>query len=290
MNSLRILILANDDLTSSVILSPLLEETSIDVVGVVFPQAPTSNGTGQLSGALELLEKVTIRYWLYLVFVNGFFKIFEKLTAAFGSHARHGVLVSIRSLAERANIPVRIESDFGSREFLTFVTNTKPDLVITRAGAILSAEFLEIPNYGTWCVHSSLLPSFGGIAGEFHALRHTGAEIGTTVFLVSPELDKGPPLKQARCKRDECRSLHNHILRNNSIASDLLIETVREFMRDGEVTPDLCNKILKRSYFSWPKNAHMKSFRVKGGKLITFREILGYVLSSFRLKRLNIEI
>jgi hypothetical protein len=76
---MKIFILSNEDLTSNVIFSEIIGLEGIDVVGVGFTSTLTKNRKGVL-GAFSLLRRMALRYWLYLVFVNGFYKLRRPLS------------------------------------------------------------------------------------------------------------------------------------------------------------------------------------------------------------------
>lgn len=276
--TIRVFIFSNDDLTSSIIFSPLLENPEVEVTGIAIASSPSRKNRGNFDGAFALLRRMSTRYWFYLIYTHGLFKFFDLLTLLTGLRPRFGYLVSLRALAKRKSIPVSSVSDFGAAAFRKRLAAEDIDLLIIRVGAILGPEVLALPRLGTWCVHSSLLPAFGGIAGEFHALRHPAAPIGTSIFSVELELDKGPPLVQCTCPRREGASVYNHMLRNNGLAGALLSDAVSALAENGRVDPTLHNEGLEPSYFSWPKSAEVDALHGLGHRLLDPLEAFGLVL------------
>ena len=94
--------------------------------------------------------------------------------------------------------------DYDSREafdaaMVTALAPFEPDLVIL-AGfmRILTPVFIE-PFYGRLLnIHPSLLPKYPGLNTHQRALDAGDTEAGVTVHYVTPELDGGPPIIQAR--------------------------------------------------------------------------------------------
>ncbi len=94
--------------------------------------------------------------------------------------------------------------DYGSREafdaaLVSRLQAEQIDLVIL-AGfmRILTPVFIE-PFYGRLLnIHPSLLPKYPGLNTHQRALDAGDAEAGVTVHYVTPELDGGPPVIQAR--------------------------------------------------------------------------------------------
>jgi len=108
--------------------------------------------------------------------------------------------------AEAAGIPTDCVNhrEFETREafdraLAARVAEARPDLVIL-AGfmRILTSEFLT-PFAGKLLnVHPSLLPKYPGLNTHQRALDAGDSEAGVTVHFVTPELDGGPPVVQAR--------------------------------------------------------------------------------------------
>ncbi len=108
--------------------------------------------------------------------------------------------------AEQAGIATCVleHTDFSSREdydhaLLAAVQQCQPDLVLL-AGFMrfLTAVFVD-PLYGKLInIHPSLLPKYTGLHTHQRAIEAGDSEAGVTVHFVSPELDSGPAIIQAR--------------------------------------------------------------------------------------------
>ncbi len=110
------------------------------------------------------------------------------------------------SAAEAAGIPTLVIShtDYASREdFDAAMVNAllpfRPDLVIL-AGfmRILTPVFIQPFFAKLLNIHPSLLPKYPGLNTHQRALDAGDREAGVTVHYVTPELDGGPPIIQAR--------------------------------------------------------------------------------------------
>ncbi|WP_141455178.1 methionyl-tRNA formyltransferase [Pseudoxanthomonas sp. z9] len=83
-----------------------------------------------------------------------------------------------------------------SREALRELT---PDLMIVVAyGLILPQAVLDIPRYGCWNVHASLLPRWRGAAPIQRAIEAGDAETGVCLMQMEAGLDTGPVLLSQR--------------------------------------------------------------------------------------------
>jgi phosphoribosylglycinamide formyltransferase-1 len=110
--------------------------------------------------------------------------------------------------AARAGLTTRCidHRDYASREefdraLVDTLVPLAPDLVIL-AGfmRILTPVFIE-PFYGRLLnIHPSLLPKYPGLNTHQRALDAGDSEAGVTVHFVTPDLDGGPPVLQARVR------------------------------------------------------------------------------------------
>jgi len=108
--------------------------------------------------------------------------------------------------AQQANIPTAVinHKDFDSRErfdqaLANEIDNYSPSLVVL-AGfmRILTTEFVEHFAGKLVNIHPALLPKFKGLNTHQRAIDAGEKEHGASVHIVTPELDDGPVVMQAR--------------------------------------------------------------------------------------------
>ncbi|MDP1697722.1 MAG: methionyl-tRNA formyltransferase [Xanthomonadaceae bacterium] len=101
-----------------------------------------------------------------------------------------------------------------------------PDLLIVVAyGLILPKAVLEIPRYGCWNVHASLLPRWRGAAPIQRAIEAGDRETGVCLMQMARGLDTGPVLLQLSTPIDESDDAGN--------LHDRLAELGAQVLRDG---------------------------------------------------------
>jgi folate-dependent phosphoribosylglycinamide formyltransferase PurN len=276
---LRVFVLANDDPTSNHIFRGVLEAgEGVRLIGIAYSRTLT-RGKARCAGTAYLFTKMDIRYWLYLVFWNGIFSLGEFLQDRIVSPSH---MWSLKPICARINIPVFYSADFNSRAFMLKIRALSPDLIITRANQILRGELLEIPQFGVWCCHSSLLPSYQGVAAEFHGLRRREERIGTTIFQVEERLDEGPNLFQVSIPVKRKESVYAHTIRNNEAARRLLtssLVTLARTRRRPEMVPE--DPALEKSYHSWPAPQTVRDLRRGGHGLISMKEVFVHMRRCF---------
>lgn len=105
----------------------------------------------------------------------------------------------VRDLLAPLNIPLLMPEDVNAAEAVHELGSLHADvLVVCDFGQILSAEALETARLGAVNLHASLLPRYRGAAPINWALWNGESETGVTVIHMTPRLDAGPCLTQAR--------------------------------------------------------------------------------------------
>jgi len=126
-------------------------------------------------------------------------------------------------IAENHKIPVFQPGK--SIEIKEQLKKLKPDIAIIAAYAqIIPEEILDIPKFGTFGIHPSLLPYYRGATPIQTAILNGKKETGVTIFKVDKFVDHGPILSQKECdidKNDTYISLEKKLA---ELGADLLIE------------------------------------------------------------------
>lgn len=96
-------------------------------------------------------------------------------------------------------MPDNVNSEAARAELAAYA----PDLlVVADFGQILSSETLAVARLGGINLHASLLPKYRGAAPINWALYHGETETGVTVIHMTPRVDAGPALAQAKTAID----------------------------------------------------------------------------------------
>ena len=97
--------------------------------------------------------------------------------------------------AVQRGIPVFQPDNFHSAESKRTLRALKPDLMVVVAyGLLLPQSVLEIPAYGCWNVHASLLPRWRGAAPIQRAIEAGDRQTGVCLMQMEKGLDTGPVL------------------------------------------------------------------------------------------------
>lgn len=99
----------------------------------------------------------------------------------------------MKELALEHNIPVFQPPKINTAESLAELEQLEADVYLVAAyGQILSQKLLDLPRYGAFNLHASLLPHYRGAAPILYAIRNGETRTGVSVFRIERSLDSGP--------------------------------------------------------------------------------------------------
>ena len=118
--------------------------------------------------------------------------------------------------------------------FLAELKKLNPDLQIVVAFRMLPKVVWEIPAYGTFNLHASLLPQYRGAAPINFAIMNGEKETGLTTFFIDDKIDTGNIILQQKLEIDEkdnFETLHDRMMVEGAA---LVLKTINNII-DGEV-------------------------------------------------------
>ena len=150
----------------------------------------------------------------------------------------HDVVLSpIKSLAQRAGLPILQPVKMKDPVFLEALQGWKPDLIaVTAFGRILPQVILDLPPHGCLNVHGSLLPKYRGAGPIQWAVINGEHETGITTMLMDAGMDTGAMLLQEHVAIGPQETAGELAVRLAAIGGRLLVETI-EKLKAGTVTP-----------------------------------------------------
>lgn len=133
----------------------------------------------------------------------------------------------VKQFAVEYNIPVyQPEKLKGNNEFINQMKELQPDLFVVVAFRILPKEIFEIPKYGSFNLHASLLPKYRGAAPIQWALIKGETETGLTTFKLAEKVDTGNIYLQIKVPiypEDNFGTLHDRL---SELGADVVIKTI----------------------------------------------------------------
>ena len=167
--------------------------------------------------------------------VEGGYRLAGVVTMPDKPAGRHGSLLqpsAVKQYALSHNLPVfqpvKLKDDY----FVEQLRALRADLQIVVAFRMLPEVVWDMPRYGTFNLHASLLPQYRGAAPINWAIIHGETVTGVTTFFLTHEIDTGRIIRQAKlpvAETDDAAIVHDALMRMGARlvteTVDLLIET-----------------------------------------------------------------
>lgn len=142
----------------------------------------------------------------------------------------------VKKFALTNHIPVLQPEKLRDEDFLKNLRSIDADLFVVIAFRMLPKVVWEMPKYGTFNLHASLLPDFRGAAPINHAIICGRKETGVTTFFINEKIDEGGILLSAKTEikeEDDAGTLHDRLM---ELGAKLVIQTI-DGIENGNLKP-----------------------------------------------------
>lgn len=133
---------------------------------------------------------------------------------------------AVKKYALEQNLPLLQPEKLKEESFLDELKALKADLQIVVAFRMLPEVVWDMPKYGTFNLHGSLLPQYRGAAPINWAIINGDKETGVTTFFLTHEIDTGKIILQERIpigENDNVGKIYNELMH---IGGRLVCQTV----------------------------------------------------------------
>ncbi|MFN8296926.1 MAG: methionyl-tRNA formyltransferase [Chitinophagales bacterium] len=134
---------------------------------------------------------------------------------------------AVKKYAVEKNLKVLQPEKLKNTEFIAELKSLEANLFIVVAFRMLPEIIWQMPEYGTFNLHASLLPQYRGAAPINWAVINGEKETGVTTFFLKHEIDTGNIILQEKIKIEEddnAGSVHDKLM---NIGAQLLLKTVQ---------------------------------------------------------------
>jgi len=180
----------------------------------------------------------------------------------------------VKQLAVASGIEVFQPETLKEADVQVRIAAENADVMIVAAyGLIIPTSVLNMPRYGCYNIHASLLPRWRGAAPIQRALLAGDSETGVTIMEVVPALDAGAMVSRGVLPitgRDTAQTLHDGLA---NIGARLMVEAMQQLEKDGKLvaTPQdeslvtYAHKLEKaEAAIDWSRSARELSRQVRG--------------------------
>ncbi|WP_034059286.1 methionyl-tRNA formyltransferase [Lacinutrix jangbogonensis] len=156
---------------------------------------------------------------------------------------------AVKDYAETKGITILQPTNLKSEDFLEDLKSLNANLQIVVAFRMLPKAVWQMPEYGTFNLHASLLPNYRGAAPINWAIINGEAKSGVSTFFIDEKIDTGAMILQEGINIDaneNAGSLHDKLMH---LGSDLVIKTVKHIaIGDVNTTPQPEDAISRTAY------------------------------------------
>ncbi|WP_455638703.1 methionyl-tRNA formyltransferase [Parabacteroides sp.] len=161
--------------------------------------------------------------------VEGGYNVVGVITMPDKPIGRHGSVLQgspVKKYALSQNLPVLQPEKLKDETFLDELRALKADLQIVVAFRMLPEIVWNMPRFGTFNLHASLLPQYRGAAPINWAVINGDTETGVTTFFLTHEIDTGKIIRQKHlpiADTDNVGDVHDALMK---MGAGLVTETV----------------------------------------------------------------
>ncbi|MFO7721146.1 MAG: methionyl-tRNA formyltransferase [Gillisia sp.] len=143
---------------------------------------------------------------------------------------------AVKQYATAQDLPVLQPVNLKSPEFIEEIKSLNPNIQVVVAFRMLPKILWQLPEYGTFNLHASLLPQYRGAAPINWAIINGETITGVSTFFIDEKIDTGAMILQrdVEIKVDEnVGELHDKLMQTGA---GLVVETL-ELIQNGQVVP-----------------------------------------------------
>lgn len=156
---------------------------------------------------------------------------------------------AVKEYASSKNLKVLQPTNLKDEKFIEELTSLKANLNIVVAFRMLPKIVWDMPKYGTFNLHASLLPDYRGAAPINWAIINGEKKSGITTFFIDEKIDTGNVIFQKEvCINDEDTAgiLHDKLMTEGA---KLVLETIKAIENDSaSVKPQPKEDTFKTAY------------------------------------------
>jgi methionyl-tRNA formyltransferase len=161
---------------------------------------------------------------------------------------------AVKKYAVAQNLTILQPTNLKNQNFIDELTDLKANLQIVVAFRMLPKVVWNMPEFGTFNLHASLLPEYRGAAPINWAIINGETITGVTTFFIDDKIDTGEIIlqKEINIKEDEIvGELHDRLM---FAGADLVLETLQLIKVDNVVTNKQPKLEEKTAYKLFPDN------------------------------------
>ena len=149
---------------------------------------------------------------------------------------------AVKKFAVANNLKVLQPTNLKSEDFLSELKGLNANLQIVVAFRMLPKSVWQMPKYGTFNLHASLLPEYRGAAPINWAIINGEIKTGVTTFFIDEKIDTGEIILQKECDiaiNENAGELHDKLMH---LGAKLVAKTIKKIKKKKITTKPQPNR------------------------------------------------
>ncbi|MDT7831548.1 methionyl-tRNA formyltransferase [Flavobacteriaceae bacterium S356] len=179
---------------------------------------------------------------------------------------------AVKKYASYKNLPILQPTNLKNEDFIKELESYKANVQVVVAFRMLPKVVWNMPEYGTFNLHASLLPDYRGAAPIHWAIINGEKKTGVTTFFIDDKIDTGEIILQKETPIGEDETvgqLHDTLMH---LGADLVNETIHLIANNTVTTykqPDVEEKVAPKLYpenckIDWTEDIHTIYNKIRG--------------------------
>jgi|UniRef100_UPI0040488B10 methionyl-tRNA formyltransferase len=164
---------------------------------------------------------------------------------------------AVKKYALNHSLPILQPTNLKSEDFLKELKDLKANLQIVVAFRMLPKIVWNLPEFGTFNLHASLLPAYRGAAPIHWAIINGEKTTGVTTFFLDDKIDTGAIILQKECAIGDDETvgeLHDRLM---YLGAEVVLSTLELIQKGPVKTQDQPVKEEKTAYKLFPENCQI---------------------------------
>jgi len=139
---------------------------------------------------------------------------------------------ALKKFAVANNLTILQPTNLKNEDFLKNLKNLNANLQVVVAFRMLPKSVWQMPKYGTFNLHASLLPEYRGAAPINWAIINGETKTGVTTFFIDDKIDTGEIILQKECKiatDENAGELHDKLMH---LGAKLVAKTIKKIKKN----------------------------------------------------------
>lgn len=278
METSKLIVITNGNYFARLILDALFQHYAAHIGGVLIVTGDYKARTG-LRAVWEIGKKTALPYLLYKIFTLVAFKI--------ARHLFKKAIFDVETLSRHYGVPVHEVTAVNSEEALNWVAAQTPDLLVSvSCPQMIKRKMLSLAKHGGINIHSSLLPTYAGLAPYYWVLSNGERDTGTTVHYMTLKFDEGNILAQRSLEILPKESAFHLFKRLAELGGPAVVEAVGKALSEN---PGIKQNMAQYTYYSSPTFSSYIALKKQGHSLFRLGELVTAIRDEARKQGITVE-